>query len=131
MTEKLTIPGEDGEPDRWVNLRSHSQKFKAGERRLLYEFADSVESKSASGSLALLRRIIAHIVEDWYLDVRHPKVVWKDGKIIGYESLDSLDELDTDVEDELLVEAKWWMDKIAINFGPSPDKSSPTPPSGA
>src|SRR5690606_30998395 len=112
MTEKLTITGEDGEPDRWVNLRSHSQKFKAGERRLLYEFADTIkDAGQASGSLALLRRITAHIIEGWYLDVPHPRVVWKDGKLVGYEHLESLDELDTDVEDELLVEAKWWMEK--------------------
>jgi hypothetical protein len=129
MTEKLTIPGEDGEPDRWVNLRSHNQRFKAGERRMLYEFVDTVNAQSPSGSLSLLRRIIAHIVESWYLEVSPPRVVWKDGVLVGYENLESLDELDTDVEDELLIEAKWWMDKIAINFGPSPDKESPTKPS--
>ena|SRR5690606_13505206 len=131
MTEKIAIPGEDGEPDRWVNLRSHNQRFKAGERRMLYEFVDTVDEKSPSGSLALLRRIAAHIIEGWYLDIPHPRVVWKDGRIVGYENLDALDEVDTDVEDLILIEAKWWMEKIAINFGPTPDKDSPTKPSGA
>jgi len=78
-----------------------------------------------------MRRIIAHIVEDWYLEVPHPRVVWKDGRLEGYEHLEALDELDTDVEDLLLIEAKWWMEKIAINFGPTPDPNSPTEPSDA
>jgi hypothetical protein len=129
MTEKLTIPGEDGEPDRWINLRSHSQRMKSGERRKLYEIADSLNQKTASGSLSMLQHGAAHLIEDWYLSAPHPALLWKDGRPAEYVHMDAFDELDADIEDELLREAKWWMDRIALNFSPTPDPDSPTKPS--
>jgi hypothetical protein len=132
MTEKLVVPreeGEDGE-ERWVNMRSHRDRLKAGERRKLYEYADTFENKAAATTnLMLLRRIAAHLIEDWYLDIPHPRLLWKDGLPADYAHLEAFDALDTDVEEWILAEAKWWMTKISLNFGPTPDPDSPTKPS--
>src|SRR5947208_1973650 len=115
MTEKISIPGEDGEEDRWANLRSHSRGFKSGERRKLYEFADTIDQKSATGNLEMMHRIAAHIIEDWYLDAPYPRLLWADGRPTEYVHIEAFDQLDTELEDLILAEANWWMQKIAIN----------------
>lgn len=121
MPEKITLD------DAWANLRDRTDKFKAGERRLLYEIADTTgEATAASGSLLLMRHVIAHILRDWSLDEQRPRVVWTDGRPTGYEHMETLDQLDVDFENELLIHARWWMDKITLNLNPSVDRASPT-----
>jgi hypothetical protein len=128
--QRICLPAEDEDDvERWVNLRGARDRFKAGERRKLFEVADAVDQKSAGGSLELMRHMLAHLITGWWMDAPHPRVVWKDGQVTGYEHLESLDALDTDVEDLLLGAAKWWMDRMTINFKPTPDPNSPTKPS--
>lgn len=123
---KITI--DDGS---WVNLREPNERMKAGERRMLYEMADKLEGGQASVSLQLMRHVAAHLIRDWSLDAPHPRVVWKDGRPDSYEHVESLDELDCEMENEILLVAKEWMDKITLSFKPSRDPASPTDASGS
>uniref|UniRef100_UPI003F4999B9 hypothetical protein n=1 Tax=Pseudonocardia sp. CA-138482 TaxID=3240023 RepID=UPI003F4999B9 len=124
---KITV--DDGQ---WVRLREHNLKFKSGERRALYEKVDSLqEMGQVAGSYRLMQHIAAFIIEDWSLDVPRPQAVMAAGYgSVTFEHMESFDELDTDLEDEIFVEAGWWMGKLAINFGPTNDAASPTKPSG-
>lgn len=130
MSELVTIPGQDGEPDRWVRLRDKKLRFKAGERRALYGIYDGLEGGQATKELTLVRHMLAHLVEEWSFDMPRPSADMRDGTVV-YEHLDSLDELDCDMEDELLAVGARWVKQIAINFSPAKDPESPTSPSGA
>lgn len=125
-SQKITMP--DGE--RWMRLRGKGRRFKAGERRKLYETYDSMTGGPAIKELTLVRYMAAHLIEDWSLELPRPQAVMKDGDVI-YEHMASLDELDCDMEDELLAYAAGWVKQIAINFAATRDPESPTPPSGA
>ena len=123
----MKITMEDGE--RWANVRDTSERFKSWERRGLYERFDATEGGMAIKELTVIRYMIAHLLRDWSLDLPLPKAVYTTGSI-SYENLDSLDQLDTDMEDELLAVGAKWTKQIAINFAPQPDPESPTKPSG-
>ena len=122
---KITLP--DGS---WVNLRSKQRRFKAGERRALYELFDKLEGGEAVKTLTLVRHMAAHLIEDWSLDLPRPQAELKNGQVL-YENMESLDEIDCAMEDEILAYAGEWLKQISINLNPSREANSPTEPSGA
>lgn len=130
MSELITISGQDGEPDRWARLREKKQRFKAGERRALYAIYDGLDCGATVKELTLVRYMLAHLIEEWSYDLPRPSADMREGTVI-YEHLDSLDELDCEMEDELIAIGARWVKQIAINFSPSKDPESPTSPSGA
>lgn len=121
---KITV-GED-----WVNLREPTDKFKSWERRSLYSEYDRVEGGSVVKELRLTHFMVCHLLRDWSLDLPRPSVTYKDGDVV-YENLASLDQLDFDLENELLVVAAARLKEISINFAASPEPESPTEPSAA
>ena len=125
---KLTMP--DGE--RWVNLRDKDKRFKSGERKKLYEVYDGLTGGDVSKQLALVQHILAHLIEDWSLEMPHPRIELANGSYgeISYLHMDSLDNVDTDMENELLSVAAGWLNQISINFTPTTDPASPTEVSG-
>src|SRR3954469_22664048 len=132
---KITLPpDEDGESPGWILVRGRGDKFKAGERAALYAYVDEIKaggSGDISSNMKLVRRMIHHILRDWSLDLPKPTVHVKDGQVSGYENAASLDQLDVDFEDELLLHAGQWLKQIAVNFQASREPESPTAPSAA
>lgn len=132
---KITLPeDEDGESPGWILLRGRGDKFKAGERRALYAYVDELKAGGVgdiSMNMDLVRRMIAHLLRDWSLDLPRPTANVVNGQVVGYEHLEILDQLDTDFEDELLLRAGEWLRQIAVNFQPTSKPESPTAPSAA
>lgn len=132
---KITLPDdEDGESQGWLLLRGRGDKFKAGERKALYEYIDEIKAAGAGDitqNFSLLRRMICHLIRDWSYDLPRPTAHVINGQVTGYENEASLDLLDTPAEDELLNHARLWLKQVAVNFGPTPDPQSPTEPSAA
>lgn len=120
---------EQGE-EYWIQFRPMKERFKGGERAAIYAYLDEVEGGQATKTLMLARRIALHVVHSWSLDLPVPRPIITAGKVTGYDNVDVLDQLDTEVEDWILLYAKIWMEKIAINFAANPDPESPTKPSG-
>ena len=129
---KVTLPDhEDGEPGGWMLLRGKGRRFKAGERRALYEFFDTIKDRGkAIQELLLVRRMALHLVQDWSFDIPVPRVEVIAGEV-SYAHAESLDELDVEAENELLRYAGEWIRQVSINFAPAKDPASPTSPSGA
>jgi hypothetical protein len=138
---KVTLPEDDeGVSGGWVLFRGKGERFKAGERRALYEYHDGLTVGDAVKNLMLARRMALHLIRDWSFEQELP-----DGKLVklpvpsavmtngtvSYENAGSLDELECGAEDEILGYAAQWVKQIAINFGASKDPESPTVPSGA
>ena len=132
---KITLADdEDGEPQGWILVRAKGDKFKAGERKALYEYVDTLRAQGVgeiSQNFALLRRMVIHILRDWSFDVPRPIAHVTAGHVTGYENEASLDLLDTAAEDELLDYARLWLKQVAVNFTPSREPESPTEPSVA
>lgn len=131
MPTKITIPGEDGEEDRWIQVRDTKQRFKAGERRKLYEVYAEVEAQRGKqmADMALMRTMACHLVHSWSLEVPPPRAEMVNGGVV-YSNANSLDELDVDMENELFGICAQWVKQISVNFGASTNPESPTEPSG-
>jgi hypothetical protein len=125
------MPTEAGEPERWMQLRDKNERFKSGERRKLYEVHAQAQASGLPPQiqeLTLLRHMASHLVHSWSLSVPPPRAVMTHGDVL-YEHMESLDELDVDMENELFAVCLEWVNQIAISFKPSPDSESPTGPS--
>jgi hypothetical protein len=128
---KVTLPeDEEGSGGGWILFRGKGDRFKAGERRALYEYFDGLDVGDAVKNLMLARRMSLHLIRDWSYELPRPTAVMTNGQM-SYENAGSLDELDCAAEDEILNYAALWVKQIAINFGASRDPESPTVPSGA
>ena len=130
---KLTLLAdeEEGLGERWIQVRERNQPLKAGERRALYAKHDESEGQgTASRELWLLRHMAAHLVHTWSYDVPPPRAELLAGQV-AYSNVDSLDELDLPMENELLRYAAEWLKKASLNFSPQKDPESPTNSSGA
>ena len=121
----------DGEPDVTIVIRDKSDRFKSWERRGLYESVDASEGKGvAVRELELMRRMSAHIIRSWSLEASPPRVELKDSGEIIYTDLGVYDQLDADIEAAIMLHAGPMVKQLQLNFGASPDKKSPTKPSG-
>lgn len=133
---KITLPDdEDGEAQGWVLLRGRGDKFKSGERRALYAYVDELKGAGVGDitmNMDLVRRMIAHLIRDWSFDLPRPQALVTAGQVTGYEHLESLDQLDTVAEDELMSHASIWLKQIAVDFRPGGQgPETPTAPSAA
>jgi hypothetical protein len=126
--KRIIIPRED-EDDAWVQVRSPQQRMSGGERKSIYKYLDETEGGNVYKQYLLLRRIAAHLIHSWSIDLPAPRVQMDKGKVVGYSDEDSFDALDDDVETIILAYANEWANKIALNFAADPEPSSPTKPS--